>query len=153
MSALTRWTLPAHYAGEVWPEYFVFLSQHRDSDALTRSNFTCALAAIGGESDTVRVVRERHWAVGWVEWIGIHEDDAGALEKARAIAATLKSYPVVNEDHFSQLEWDEAQQTWDVMPIADRVDLCREAGVSIFAARHAGTPCDDTGYILERLRG
>jgi hypothetical protein len=27
-------------------------------------------------------VRETHWAVGWVEWIGIHQDD----EKAPAIA-------------------------------------------------------------------
>lgn len=36
---------------------------------------TCMLRELGGESETVRVVRESHWAVGWVEWIAIHESD------------------------------------------------------------------------------
>jgi hypothetical protein len=36
---LTRWNRPDHYMGAEWPEYFVFLGQNRDSDALTRSNF------------------------------------------------------------------------------------------------------------------
>jgi len=35
---LDRWTLPKNYFGAEWPDYYVFLSQHRDSDTLTRSN-------------------------------------------------------------------------------------------------------------------
>ena len=80
---LKRWTMPNSYFGAVWPNYYVFLGQHRDSDALTRSNFTCGLKALGGESETVEVVRESHWAVGWVEWIAIHQDDAAALVDAK----------------------------------------------------------------------
>ena len=37
------------------------------------------LEALRGESETVIVVRESHWAVGWVEWIKIHELDTTAL--------------------------------------------------------------------------
>jgi hypothetical protein len=59
MTKLTRWKTPDSYFGAEWPEYYVFLSQHRDSDALTRSNFICGLEAIGGgASETVHVVRE-----------------------------------------------------------------------------------------------
>lgn len=148
---LKLWTMPQHYAGEVWPGYYVFLSQNRDSDSLTRSNFTCGLKALGGESDTVQVVREGHWAVGWVEWIAIHQDDEQALQAADEIAAGLENYPVVNEDHWSELEWEEAQDYWASMSLRDRAKLCAEAGVSIFAARRDYTPPDDSGYIFERL--
>jgi hypothetical protein len=149
---LERWTLPDSYGGEHWPEYFVFLAQHRDSDALARSNFICGLKAIGGESETVHIVRERHWAVGWVEWIAIHQDDAAALEKADSVAAALTDYPVVSDDHWSELEYTEAADYWERMSIRDRIDYCARAGISIFAARRDYLPPDDTGALLELLR-
>lgn len=150
---LKRWSLPDSYMGEHWPEYFVFLSQHRDSDSLTRSNFICGLEALGGESDTVQVIREGHWAVGWVEWIAIHQDDTAALKIADSIAEKLEDYPVVNEDHLSELEWDEAQTYWGQLSIRERVELCQDAGVCIFAARHPYIPQDDSGMIFDTLRG
>lgn len=104
---LKLWTMPDYYAGEVWPGYYVFLGQNRDSDSLTRSNFICALGRIGGESETVRVIRERHWACGWLEWIAIHQDDTKALKAADDVMRRLAAYPVVNEDHWSELEHEE----------------------------------------------
>jgi len=150
---IQRWTLPDSYGGAEWPEYFVFLGQSRDSDALTRSNFTRGLEIIGGESETVHVVRERHWAVGWVEWTAIHESDAQALAEADAILAALTDYPVVDDEHFSQLEWDEAADYWARLSVRDRVDYCERAGLSIFAARRDYLPPDDTGALMEMLRG
>ena len=71
-----------HYAGAEWTQYYSSgVGQSRDSSALERSNFVCMLKALGGESDTVIMVREGHWAVGWIEWIAIHETDARALEE------------------------------------------------------------------------
>ena len=110
---LKRWTLPEHYSGEQWPEYYVFLGQHRDSDLLTQSNFDCGLKAIGGESDTVHIVREGHWAVGWIEWIAIHESDAAALKEADEIMAALEDYPVVDEMDFSEREFEAVLEYWD----------------------------------------
>jgi hypothetical protein len=150
---LERWTLPDSYGGEHWPEYFVFLGQHRDSDALARSNFICGLKAIGGESETVHIVRERHWAVGWVEWIAIHQDDAAALELADSVAAALTDYPVVSDDHWSELEYTESADYWERMGIRERMEYCDRAGVSIFAARRDYLPPDDTGALLELLKG
>lgn len=148
---LKRWQLPDSYFGAEWPEHYVFMGQHRDSDSLSRSNFMCTLDAIGGESDTVQVVRESHWAVGWIEWIAIHESDTKALEIAESILKALEDYPVVNEDHWSNLEYEEACEYWERMSIRDRVEYCQRAGVSIFGARHAYIPQDDNGYLFELL--
>jgi len=153
LRALKRWEMPDSYFGAEWPEYFVFLGQHRDSDALTRSNFECGLRELGGESETVIVVRERHWAVGWVEWIAIHESDVEAIIKADEMSCAIESYPVLDESHFSELEWDEAQTQWEMMPLKYRVELCAEAEVSIFAARRDSIPSEDSGFIYERLVG
>ena len=124
---LNRWTHPDNYAGAEWPEYYSSgCGQHRDSDALSRSNFICMLRALGGESDTVRVIREGHWAVGWVEWIAIHESDSSALETADEIAATLQDYPVVDDSHFSEMEDEEAQQVWtNCFSDSDRLEYVR----------------------------
>ena len=151
LKALTRWTMPDSYCGAEWPEYFVFLSQTRDSDALTRSNFECGLEVLGGESETIHVVREGHWAVGWVEWIAIHESYAKAILKADELLCKLSDYPVLNESHFSELEHSEAENQWQQMPIKYRVELCQDAGISIFAARHDWIPQCDNGYIYESL--
>jgi hypothetical protein len=92
------------------------VGQSRDSDALERSNFACMLEALGGESDVVTVVRESHWAVGWVEWIAIEADGTPesdrALETADKIKGKLADYPVVDENHFSETEMEEANETW-----------------------------------------
>jgi len=125
---LKRWTRPECYIGESWPEHYsAGVGQHRDSDALARSNFACMLKALGGESETVKVVHEGHWAVGWVEWIAIHESDSQALETADEIAAALEDYPVINEDHWSELEMQEANEVWkDCYTAQERIDYIRE---------------------------
>lgn len=110
---LKLWTMPSNYAGEVWPGWFVFLGQHRDSDILTQSNFDSALKRLGGETEGVRVIRERHWAVGWVEWIGIEQDEFAALKIADEIAAELKDYPIIDEDDYSNREFEAVLDFWD----------------------------------------
>lgn len=153
LRALERWTMPDSYWGAEWPEYFVFLGRHRESDALTRSNFECGLNALGGESSTVLVIRERCSMVGWVEWIAIHESDAEAILAADEMSCVLSDYPVLDESHFSELEWGEAQDYWESLRLRERVELCAEADVSIFAARRDSIPSEDSGYIYERCAG
>lgn len=124
---LKRWEMPSHYFGEVWPNYFgAGVGQSRDSSALERSNFKVMLKELGGESDTVVVVREGHWAVGWVEWIAIHQDDEKSLKVADELAASLEDYPVLSDDAFSEEEDEEAQQIWtNCYNDRDRVEYLR----------------------------
>ena len=144
---------------------FNFLGQSRDSDCLEKSNFDCGLELLGGESDIVQVHRFGHWAVGWIEEILIDPVDwietewrSGAWEhnwymlEADRILSKLEDYPVVNEEHWCEMENEQAEQYWEQMRLAERVELCQRFGVSVFAARHDWIPQDDTGDLYEYLR-
>lgn len=120
MNTLKRWTTPSNYFGASWPEYFsAGVGQSRDSSAIERANFSAMLKALGGETGEddngisgVVVVRESHWAVGWVEWIAIHESNSTALEIASEIQANLENYPIIDESLFSEYEDEECRETW-----------------------------------------
>lgn len=110
---LERWKLPRDYFGAEWPEYYsAGVGRSRDSDCGEESNFDSMLAGLGGESATVQVVRESHWAVGWVEWIAIHESDERALRAADAMKASLEDYPILDEEDHSRREWEECERVW-----------------------------------------
>ena len=120
---LKRWQRASNYIGATWEKWYVFLGRHRDSDCLTNSNFDQGLAAVKAvanselscdddEMASVQVVSENHWAVGWVEWIAIHESDTAALECADELMARLENYPVLNEEDFSERETNEANDIW-----------------------------------------
>lgn len=121
-NSLIRWTRPSNYAGESWPDYFRSgVGQSRDSDALERANFDAMVAALKAVGEpgcwphdfaAFQIVRESHWAVGWVEWIAIHESATALLERASQIMESFEDYPVIDENLFSQYENDEANETW-----------------------------------------
>lgn len=121
---LERWTLPAYYIGAHWDGWYgAGVGQSRDSDALERANFDAmrkALEALpevevaeDGGMASVQIVRESHWACGWVEWIAIHETNVRALELAESIMARLEDYPVIDEDLWSQYEDEDCRATWE----------------------------------------
>lgn len=123
---LQRWTRPDHYWGAEWPDYYRSgFGQSRDSGALERSNFAVALHELEAASwqglapheiaekdHSVFVIQEGHWAVGWVEWIAIHKDDEAALRKADELRERYENYPVLDESHYSDIEQQDADQTW-----------------------------------------
>lgn len=138
---LRKWSLPSCYFGAQWPDYYVFLGRSRDSDCLERANFDAGLKAIGGELASpdvedpndpgsalslVKVIRENHWAVGWVEWIAIHESAAEQLQIADSIKEKLEDYPVIDEHLWGEYEIEEANQIWrDCYSPAERVEWIR----------------------------
>lgn len=148
------WALPPHYAGAIWPDYYsAGVGQSRDSSTLERSNFASMLAALGGESDTVQVVREGHFLVGWIEWIAIHQNDHAALAVADRLATNLQNHPVIDEDHWAALEWNTATESWARATVADRVAALQRhcPRVSVFAARRAELPSVDSGALVSYL--
>lgn len=132
---MNLWTRPQYYIGASWPATYVFLQQHRDSDSVTRSNFACGLAALEAlpafespddELTSRFVVRESHCLVGWCEWIAIHADDAEGIKAAEAMESKIESYPILDENHHSELENDEAQSVWkDCYNDSERVAYIR----------------------------
>lgn len=118
---LRRWTRPEHYFGQEWSELYAFMGRNRDSGILDTSNWECAISALARgketcESNTVRIVHEGHWAVGWVEWIAIHESDDAALRIADKLAGRLANYPILDESDFTQREEDACAECWGENP-------------------------------------
>lgn len=151
---LKRWERPRDYFGAEWSDYYgAGVGQSRDSDCLEQSNFAVMLAALGGETETVAVVRESHWAVGWVEWIAIHEADTAALKIADGQCERLTNYPILDEDDFGEREFEAQCETWANAGLQGRMEYCKRAGISIFAARRSELPEDDNGRLGELLLG
>lgn len=124
---IERWTMPQHYFGETWPDYYrAPCGRSRDSSDLEESNFAACLARLVGESETVLVVRESHWAVGWVEWIAIHQDDEEALREADEIARELEDYCALDENDQTERESESANEVWrDCYDEKSRVEYIR----------------------------
>lgn len=126
---LRRWTLPRDYMGAEWEGFYSSgVGRSRDSDALERSNFEAMLQLLefveeetpddcptceDGKEYTRVIVRESHWAVGWVEWIAIHESDTAGLEIADNAAGRLADYPILDEALYWDLEWEDCRQVWE----------------------------------------
>lgn len=99
-----------NYIGEYIPdEYKVLLATSRDADCLTRSNWNTAIHLLGGEN--VRIDRFGSWACGWFEYLSVKENTP-QYEIAEKIESDLKSYPVLDESDFSELEDAEADEIW-----------------------------------------
>lgn len=153
------WIRPNCYVGQTWEGWLVFLGRNRDSDLLTNHNFETALERLEEvnadhpteDTRTVFAVRESHWAVGWVEWIAIHPSNTRAVALANEMADDLDGYPILDEDRYSEKEWEAVYESWASLSVRDRYELIKRSGnCSIFAARRSEVPDDDR--IQEILR-
>lgn len=133
-TTMTLWTHQDNYMSEDYSDYYVVLARTRDSDALERTNFAAAEARLGGKCIKVCC---GHWACGWVEWLGVHVDDADAVAIAREIEAALERYPVLDEDAYCAAQQEEDDESWE-FNFCDRTRLrhLREHG------HHASTWID-----------
>lgn len=117
----------ANYAGDI-PDakWFVVLTQSRDSDVLTESNWQAALDRLGGESDDVEIFRFGHWACGWWEALCVAENTP-SHKIGQEIHDDLESYPVLDESDFCEREMEEANRVWsDCYNVDDRIRYIRE---------------------------
>lgn len=148
---------PTPWDGHICPEFDTFyvapISQNRDSGCQSRSNWTVGTEEIlkASQHDETEIHCFGHWACGWYEMLLIHPADVPALRVAAAMAAALEDHPVLNEDHLSELEYEEAAEYWERCSVSDRVEILQRFGGSIFQARRDTLPDDPTGSILQYL--
>ena len=169
---LSIWETPSDYFGFDPVGDIGVAAQNRDSDALSRSNYRVAMARLlkaagqspeaigdwdGDDMDARPAVydwRAGHWAVGWVEYLMVRSDAPQAvLGEAQAIADALEDYPALDEDAWSELEYEEAGDFWASLSVRERADYIKDYApeVSIFAARRDWVPSND-GWLDEVLR-
>lgn len=132
--------------------WLLVYTRTRDADALEESNFRSFLKLLGGESKTVAIIRFSHWACGWLDHIVVNPHDVVRTKLAADTLKRLEGYPIVNENDFSNLETEQADTYWKTLTIKERIDLCKEYGISILQARYDYVPSND-GRLDEYLRG
>jgi hypothetical protein len=89
---------------EGWLQTF---TQHRDSDAIERSNWDVLdLEFAAKYPDDVIIERFNHWAVGWTEVMLVRPGSV-AVAVAQTYAERLDDYPILDEEAYGMLEWDE----------------------------------------------
>ena len=110
---------------------------HRAASTLTRSNYEVLeqrLRAVDGNEETWHEESSSHWAVGWVANIAVKpESRAAAIVNEAEIA--VADYPVLDEEHFSDLEFNESIEYWNNCSLSERVGYLQENNESVFAAR------------------
>lgn len=83
-------------------QWFVVLSQNRDSDALTKSNFECAKDILKRCGDDAYVIHSfNHWGCGWYEVLLVNDQHEQACNEAEDLLCGLSDYPVLNDEHYS----------------------------------------------------
>ena len=126
--------------------------RNRDSDSLQESNFQTALDLLGGESDNVEVCSFNHWACGWFEIIIINPYNPCKntaflpehLKTAYNIESDLEDYPVLDEQDYSERQWQQGTDYWLSMDLSERVELCQKYNVNTLKARHDDIPDDSS---------
>ena len=117
----------SNYMGAIPEDHLlVLMTRNRDSETLTESNWICALKELGGEGDNVDIHRFGHWDCGWWEALCVRRG-SGQEKTAQEIAASLTDYPVLNDEHFSEMEMEQDNMTSkDFYDDADRIAYLRK---------------------------
>lgn len=154
-----KWTHPPSYGGFSPEGDYVIYVRTRDSNILDNCNYQLIFKELrnlartlpeppdnpniesGDIGSWVYDFRAGHWACGWVETLLIRQDAPEALlALAGEILRALSDYPIYDESAFSEAEFEATSDYWESLSIAERVEYCREAGESIFAARRDAIP-------------
>jgi len=110
------------YFGD-YGEWLIVAAVHRDSDCLARSNYRSFIRCLGGTGEEgaggcqtvlpgLRIEEATHWACGWVQYLVIDPTNAELCCISERILAALEDYPAIDEEDFSKLETEEANEVW-----------------------------------------
>lgn len=183
-TTLDRWVTPSDYAGFDPVGHLGVMTIHRDSGLLDRVNWEVACERMAGAagfgevpflpdwqdqpdepslfggdpgiSPAVYWWEASHWAVGWVRYLMVRPDAPEAvLTAAQEIRDDMADYPVLDEERYSDAEYEQVTTAWAEMSVKERLDVIRwskSRDISPFAARRDELPDDDGGWIYEYLR-
>ena len=88
--------------------YVAELDTHRESDTVSESNFMVAVDMLNAADPTreaFTVQRFSHSLVGWIDHVFVDTRNAAVCDVVNRISDALAAYPVLNEDHWCEHEW------------------------------------------------
>jgi hypothetical protein len=86
---------------------------------------TKAFGEAGSDGESYEIHRFGHWACGWFEVILVKPGTKVAL-LAEDFEARLQDYPILSDEHFSEVERADAEETWACYQPEGRIKYIRE---------------------------
>lgn len=161
---MQKWKYERDYGGTDYSDYYIVYGRNRDSCLLTNHNYEEIMKRLQTvynnlqDNDSTEFgwfldARMNHFGPGWIEEIFVHEDAPQELiDTATDILNDLDQYPILNEDEYYRKVYEAADEYWRQMSLRERIEMCKEHDVNIFAARHDYIPDDDElAYALEMI--
>jgi len=152
-----KWEHPKDYFGFSPDGDYLIASKHRESSILEKSNYEVAdkilRDAVRNESieyngnekdgqgyivrpDWVYDWRAGHSMIGWIDYLMVRKDAPESILIAAAeIVCSLSDYPVLSDDDYSAMRYQAVEDYWEDAVLPERIDICKDAKESIFAAR------------------
>lgn len=137
------WERPDSYMGPDHNDTIFIYGRSRDSDLMRESNFDALLELLGGESESVEVVRDSHWAAGWIESIRVSIKDKEKIKIALEALYSLEDYPLLDETDYYERENEKLEDDFRYY----RDDFMKNAVKALITAT------DVPAEILEDLKG
>jgi hypothetical protein len=101
----------SYYIGPRYDDYYIIAGHFRDSRILEESNYTSIKEFLEKNKINFIEVSFNHWAVGWIEYLMVQEDNIKDIEFINdEILDKLEDYPVFDEDDFYTREFEEAEK-------------------------------------------
>jgi hypothetical protein len=136
-----RWETPEYYGGFNPVGDIVVYSQNRDSSILEQSNYKQIFKHL---KETIKDLDSPPYIEGdersEFDWVYDFRARHWACDAAIEVIGSMEDYPVFDEMHYSEMQWDATETFWQECSTEDRMHYCKEMGVSIFAARRDYTP-------------
>lgn len=134
---LKRWIEQINYTGANFDEYYVAVWRFFRCTPLERSNFKYVREHLRDCGDTSGYVEAAFTDEVMMcrYYLLVHETADRALKMADMFAGRVKQKGSLDPDGERELDLAAVTKIWHMKSIAGRVELCQEAGVSIFAAR------------------
>lgn len=141
---IQRWFEQINYQGDNFDDYYVAYWRFFRCTPLERSNFKFIRDHLSGVHElgapwviyptfTDAVMMSRYY-------IMVHKDCTKGLRAADLYAGRVKQFGSLDPTSEAQLDIDSIEKRWHMLGLKGKVEICQEAGVSIFLARRYDFP-------------
>lgn len=106
VSGFTGWDIDQYASEHGWDGVgFIPVSRHRDSEALTRSNWDSAFDTLKVYRSDISTAYFTHSLVGWVELATYNTGNTKLSQAVDTMRREIEAYPILDEELFSDYEW------------------------------------------------
>jgi len=151
---LRRWITQVNYDGQEFHDYYVAAWRFFRCTPVERVNYQYIrehMSDCGAEGAQVLFTDFTDDVMSTRHYVLVHQDFDRGLKMADMFAERVRRKGSLDPEGEHQLDAAGVLRSWQSTGLLGKMVLCREAGVSIFAARRKAPPAGTTALLSEVL--